>query len=48
LEYKDIFVVAGLKYVLMFVMIADEVGNPVKTLKVPVPDTTVAKMAVLG
>ena len=47
LEYKDKFV-TGLKYVFVFVIIADEVGNSVNTLKLPVPDTIVVKIPVFG
>jgi len=47
-ENKDKLVDAGLKYVFLLVIIADDVGNPVVTLKLPVPEMTAICEPVTG
>ena len=48
LEYKDIFALLGLANVLVFVIMAEDVGKLVVTLKVPVPETIAVCIPVSG
>jgi len=48
LENRDKFALLGFESVLVFVITAEEVGNPVVTLNVPLPETIDVCVPVAG